>query len=94
MDTSTSTLAGMLLAAPVSYTALAATSAALWIITLAVYRLWFHPLSKFPGPKIAALTLWYETYYDVWQRGKHIYKVKEMHEKYGRLGGIGDAGDV
>ena len=63
------------------------TSVSLWIVTVAVYRLWFHPLSKFPGPKLAALTLWYETYYDVWRRGKFVHKVKEMHDVYGRLRG-------
>lgn len=50
----------------------------------AVYQLYFSPLSKFPGPKIAAVTLWYEIYYDVFKWGRYHVKVKEMHQKYGK----------
>ncbi|KAJ5238402.1 hypothetical protein N7468_003021 [Penicillium chermesinum] len=48
-----------------------------------IYRLWFHPLSKFPGPKLAAATSVYEFYYSVIQDGMFPWKIKEMHEIYG-----------
>ena len=51
---------------------------------LAVYRLVFSPIARFPGPKIAALTGWYEFYYDFFQRGKYLFEIEKMHEKYGK----------
>lgn len=50
---------------------------------LALYRLYLHPLAKFPGPRLAALTSWYEVYYDVYLIGKFRNQIKEMHSKYG-----------
>jgi hypothetical protein len=54
-----------------------------YVVTLASYRLVVSPLAQFPGPKLAALTLWYEFWYDVVKRGQYTFKIKEMHEKYG-----------
>jgi hypothetical protein len=65
---------------------ISAVSGGLWIIycvALAVYRIYFHPLSRFPGSKLAALSLWYEFYYDVVKRGQYIWKIQEMHKRYG-----------
>ena len=56
----------------------------LYLAGLAIYRLYFHPLARFPGPKLAALSQWYEFYYDVVLKGRYIFKIKELHEKYGK----------
>lgn len=66
---------------------LTAALASIWLtylISLAVHRLYFSPLAKFPGPKLAALTLWYEFYYDVIERGRYTWKIAELHKHYGR----------
>lgn len=65
-----------------AYAALVA--GALYLICGAIYRLYFHPLAKFPGPKIAALTGWYETYHDLIRRGMFVWKIQEMHEEFGK----------
>ena len=54
-----------------------------YVVWLAYYRLFLHQLSRFPGPKLAALTLWYEFYYDVALGGQYTFRIGKMHEKYG-----------
>ena len=54
-----------------------------YCVCLAVYRLYLSPLSKFPGSKLAIVTLWFEFYYDVIKRGRYQWKIAEMHETYG-----------
>ncbi|CAN9170111.1 unnamed protein product [Alternaria alternata] len=56
-----------------------------YLIGNAVYQLYISPLSKFPGPKLAAVTLCYECYFDVFQWGRYWAEIKKMHEKYETL---------
>ena len=49
----------------------------------ALYRLVLSPIADFPGPRLAALTFWYEFYYDVVLQGRYTWKIKDLHERYG-----------
>ncbi len=51
---------------------------------LVFYRLFLHPLARSPGPKLAAISRWYEGYFDVVQGGQYTPKIAELHKKYGR----------
>lgn len=55
----------------------------LYLAGLVIYRLYFHPLAKFPGPKYAALSRWHEFYYEVVLKGQFTFKVQELHKQYG-----------
>lgn len=44
----------------------------------------FHPLARFPGPKIAAASYLYEAYYDWILLGRYTREIRDMHQKYGK----------
>jgi hypothetical protein len=48
-----------------------------------IWRLWLSPVAKFPGSKLAAVTFWYEFYYDVIKGGAYVYEIERMHARYG-----------
>ncbi|KAK3292172.1 cytochrome P450 CYP682H1 [Chaetomium fimeti] len=52
-------------------------------VWLALYRVFFHPLASIPGPKLAAITTWYEKYYDVFLGAQYFRRIEEMHRQYG-----------
>ncbi|CUS08978.1 unnamed protein product [Tuber aestivum] len=67
---------------------IAATVFGVWLlnrIILVLYRLYLDPLSKFPGPKLAAATSMYEMYYDIVEDGTFVWKMDELHRKYGPI---------
>ncbi|KAL4880998.1 cytochrome P450 [Aspergillus karnatakaensis] len=56
-----------------------------FLIGLSIKRLFFSPIAHFPGPKIAAVTLWYEFYHDVVRRGQYFRVIEKMHKRYGPI---------
>jgi hypothetical protein len=68
---------------PYNLSLVALASWLLYLLVGGIYRLYFHPLAKFPGPKLAALTSWYEFYHDIIHRGCFIWKIQELHNRYG-----------
>ena len=70
---------------PLYLTAIGAGTLLLYLVSLAVYRLYLSPIANFPGPKLAALTLWYEFYHDVVRGGQYVFKINELHDQYGMV---------
>ncbi|KAI0506709.1 trichodiene oxygenase [Xylaria bambusicola] len=62
-----------------------ALSVTVYFLTLAFYRLFLHPLSRVPGPKLAAISRWYEAYWDVIHNGQYTFKIAELHKRYGPI---------
>ncbi|CEN60318.1 hypothetical protein ASPCAL02759 [Aspergillus calidoustus] len=54
-----------------------------WLTARSIYRLWFHPLRRIPGPKLAAVTHLYELYFDAIKGGRYLWEIERLHEKYG-----------
>ena len=55
-----------------------------YVLLLTVYRLCFHSLSKYPGPRLAALTGLYEIYFTAWGVDSFDDKINRMHQGYGK----------
>jgi hypothetical protein len=62
-----------------------AAAIVLYFISTTIYNLYLSPISKIPGPKLAAATWWYEYYYDVVNYGKFVFKVMGLHNEYGLI---------
>ncbi|KAF2706016.1 cytochrome P450 [Pleomassaria siparia CBS 279.74] len=58
-----------------------------YIASVCVYRLRFHPLSKYPGPRLAAITDLAFAYYFL--RGTAVDWIDEQHRRYGPIVRLG-----
>ena len=56
-----------------------------YVLYGAFSRLVLSPIRLVPGPKLAALTFWYEFYYDVVLFGRYTWKIAELHQQYGPI---------
>ena len=56
----------------------------LYVAYSVLYRLYISPLATIPGPKLAALTVCYEMYYDLVERARFPWKIEELHYIYGK----------
>lgn len=59
-----------------------------WFIFRGITRLYFHPLSAFPGPPIAAVTGLYKAYIDVVAQSSFGHNLERLHAIYGRRSNI------
>ena len=65
-------------------TSMLAVALLCYVVTGVIYRLYFHPLAKFPGPRLAAATLWYEFWFDCILFGQYTFEIGRMHKKHGQ----------
>jgi hypothetical protein len=57
----------------------------LWSTIVVVYRRYFHPLAKIPGPFLPGVTRLCIWYYSFVQEGQLYKRIAEWHETYGKL---------
>ncbi|EXJ75692.1 uncharacterized protein A1O5_00199 [Cladophialophora psammophila CBS 110553] len=63
--------------------AVLAAANVVYFIGLSIYRLYFHPLAKYPGPLLWKLTQWPEAK-SAWSGRRHL-DLQLLHEKYGDI---------
>ncbi|KAJ5872206.1 cytochrome P450 [Penicillium soppii] len=57
---------------------------AIYLAVLALYRLDWSPIAHSPGPRLGALTGWYETFFDVVHGGQFTFQIEKLHLQYGK----------
>lgn len=63
--------------------AITAASLLSYALIRVIYNFYFHPLSRFPGPRGAACTKWWLAYWEL-GRGVSLSTLREeLHKKYG-----------
>jgi hypothetical protein len=68
-----------------AYTSLLALAGALisYSLSYVCYTFYWHPLARFPGPPLAALTRFYRAYIDISWKHSFVHHLGELHKKYG-----------
>jgi hypothetical protein len=76
------------MAASLSYSGMAVAAVLAFFVCRAIYRITLHPLAKFPGPKLAAMSSAYQAWYDLRPGTSYIFQFAGMHEKFGEDRGL------
>ena len=48
-----------------------------------LYNVFLHPLSKYPGPAAAKVTMWWKTYVEVVRQESMVDVLFELHKQFG-----------
>ncbi|ETI24063.1 hypothetical protein G647_03432 [Cladophialophora carrionii CBS 160.54] len=67
------------------YPAPAVAAVVAFLVFRAIYRVTLHPLAKFPGPKLAAISSAYQAWYDLRPGTSYIFQFARLHEKFGPI---------
>lgn len=65
-------------------------AAVLYVISKGIYNVYLCPIAHVPGPKLAALTYLYQSYFDVYPyQGRWLFQQIELHKQYGPVVRVG-----
>lgn len=53
------------------------------LVARCIYRVTFHPLAGFPGPKLASMTRLYAMFFDLPVASSYVKEFGKLHDKYG-----------
>ena len=56
-----------------------------WFLAVGVYNLTLHPLSRYPGPKLAAFTIWWKAYIELFGKRNLVDVLFDLHQLHGAL---------
>ncbi|CRG87070.1 Trichodiene oxygenase [Talaromyces islandicus] len=56
-----------------------------YLVIRSVYRVFLSPIAHIPGPKLAAVTRWYEAYYEIVRGGQYSFHIDKLHDIYGPI---------
>ncbi|KAL5040995.1 hypothetical protein BDW71DRAFT_192675 [Aspergillus fruticulosus] len=65
--------------------AVAGAAVSAYVASVVIYRLYLSPIAHFPGPRLAALTVMYEFYWEAIRNGQFTFHIGELHKKYGPI---------
>ncbi|KAL8792159.1 MAG: hypothetical protein Q9195_005255 [Heterodermia aff. obscurata] len=68
-----------------AFAAISSFALFLYVVYGAIWRLYFSPIAKFPGPRFATLTFLNQLYYDIILGGKYTRKILDYHAAYGPI---------
>lgn len=69
---------------PITFIGAIVLAVPLYLLALIFYRLYLHPLSKYPGPKLAAISTLYRAYHQTWRDGRLVENLAGLHQSYGK----------
>jgi predicted membrane channel-forming protein YqfA (hemolysin III family) len=69
---------------PIAFIAYISILTLAYLFGVIFYRMHFHPLSQFPGPRLAAVSSLWEFWHDIMQGGTFLHTISKTHKKYGK----------
>lgn len=78
----TSGIVGFIVGNPAQLSLVVLAALVGYVVVKSIYRVYFHPLAKYPGPFWAKVTSFYD-FYQAWSEHR-AHNILALHRKYGK----------